>query len=145
MAYTYLGKSVLQILFYVYVTFDLILWHVTFDLILCICNLLPYSMYMWPLTVFYVYVTFDLITCDLILHTCDLWPILCTCNWPYYMYVWPLTLTYVLVFCSLSCRSEPEELLIGDLAGSRGSLGGSTRRRGEIDTFLDDRSWQSSI
>jgi len=25
MAYTYLGKSVLQILFYVYVTFDLIL------------------------------------------------------------------------------------------------------------------------
>ena len=43
------------------------------------------------------------------------------------------------------CRSHPDELLVGDLAASQGSMSSSVRRRGElggrgeIDEFLKER------
>ena len=45
------------------------------------------------------------------------------------------------------CRSHPDELLVGDLAASQGSMSSSVRRkgelggRGEIDEFLKERWW----
>ncbi|KAH3841101.1 sodium channel and clathrin linker 1-like [Dreissena polymorpha] len=38
-----------------------------------------------------------------------------------------------------SSRSHPDDLHIGDLAASQGSLKGSVRRKGELDDFLEDR------
>ena len=66
----------------------------------------------------------------------------------YLRYIWLFNLKIGQVYTKVSCyfcRSHPDELLVGDLAASQGSMSSSVRRRGElggrgeIDEFLKER------